>query len=76
MKFTMYHVCISVMDLEKSISFYEKTLGLKVIRRIDDANGDFRLAYLGADGVDCQLEVIWNREQQKLYNLGKDEIHF
>lgn len=24
MKFTMYHSCITVLDLEKSIAFYEK----------------------------------------------------
>ena len=59
MKFTMYHACISVMHLDKSIEFYNKALGLSVVKRIDDANGEFRLAYLGCEGFDCQLEIIW-----------------
>ena len=29
MKFTMYHTCITVLDLEKSMKFYEEALGLK-----------------------------------------------
>lgn len=29
MKFTMYHACITVLDLEKSMKFYEEALGLQ-----------------------------------------------
>ena len=75
MKFTMYHACISVMHLDKSIEFYNKALGLSVVKRIDDANGEFRLAYLGGEGFDCQLEIIWKRDQKEPYNLGDNEIH-
>ena len=35
MKFTMYHSCITVLNLEKSIEFYEKALGLSEIRRME-----------------------------------------
>ena len=31
MKFTMYHACITVLDLEKSMKFYEEALGLQEI---------------------------------------------
>lgn len=75
MKFEMYHACISVMDLEKSIDFYAKALGLSVIKQIDDCNGKFRLAYLGNAESKCQLEVIWNRDKREPYNLGDNETH-
>ena len=39
MKFTMYHTCITVLDLEKSMKFYEEALGLKEVRRIEAADG-------------------------------------
>ena len=31
MKFEMYHSCITVLDLEKSLDFYERALGLKPV---------------------------------------------
>ena len=37
MKFKMIHNNINVSNLEKSMAFYEKALGLKEVRRI---NGD------------------------------------
>lgn len=75
MKFSMYHTCISVADLDASIEFYSKALGLKVVKRIDDGDGEFRLAYLGTDYNEYQLEIIWNRDKEGTYNLGDNEIH-
>lgn len=78
MDFSMYHACVSVADLDKSIDFYEKALGLKVMKRTDDPDGEFRLAYLSADGQEsgqCQLEVIWNRDKTGSYDLGDNETH-
>ena len=43
MKFTMYHTCITVLDLEKSMKFYEEALGLKEVRRIEAANGSSKI---------------------------------
>ncbi len=56
MKFSMEHACISVTDLERSIKLYNKALGLKVIKRTDDDEGEFRLAYLGT------LDRLWHNE--------------
>lgn len=33
MKFTFYHNNINVADLDKSIEFYKKALGLKITKR-------------------------------------------
>jgi len=36
MKFRIDHSNINVLDLDKSIAFYEEALGLHVVRRNDD----------------------------------------
>ena len=45
MKFKMVHENYNVADLQKSLAFYEKALGLREVRRI---NGDgFTIVYIG-----------------------------
>ena len=47
MKFEMYHSCITVLDLEKSLAFYEKALGLKPVRTIEAEDGSSKIVFLG-----------------------------
>lgn len=49
-KATFDHFNINVTDLEKSIEFYNKALGLKEAKRKEAADGSFILVYL-SDGV-------------------------
>lgn len=44
------HFNFNVLDLDKSIAFYNKALGLKEIRRKVAADGSFILVYLGGWG--------------------------
>lgn len=76
MKFTFAHNNFNVVNLEKSLKFYEEALGLKEVRRKEAADGSFILVYLG-DGVsDYQLELTWLRDWEKdSYNLGDNEFH-
>ena len=39
MKFTFYHNNINVADLDKSIEFYKKALGLKITKETEAADG-------------------------------------
>ena len=41
------HFNFNVLDLEKSIRFYEKALGLKEVRRKTASDGSFILVYMG-----------------------------
>ena len=47
MKFKFNHNNFNVLDLEKSIAFYEEALGLKVVNEFKAPDGSFILAYMG-----------------------------
>ena len=75
MHFSFLHNNINVFDLQKSIAFYNDTLGLKEVRRIESEDGSFTTVYLG-DGVSKHtLELTWLRDKTTPYNLGDNEIH-
>lgn len=75
MKFNIAHTNINVKDIDKSISFYEKALGLSVKSRKNAADGSFTIAFL-ADGESVHmLELTWLRDKEGPYNLGDNESH-
>ena len=69
------HFNFNVLDLEKSLEFYEKALGLKEVRRKEADDGSFILVYLGEDETDFQLELTWLRDWKEPYDLGDLEFH-
>lgn len=73
MKFQMYHENYNVTDLDKSLAFYEKALGLKEKRRVNGE--DFVIAYLGNDESDFELELTWLQDHPQPYDLGECEFH-
>lgn len=75
MKFKMYHENYNVLDLERSMAFYDKALGLKPMKRIDAEDGSFVIVYLGNETTDFQLELTWLRDREEPYNLGDEEFH-
>lgn len=69
------HFNINVLDLDRSIGFYGKALGLKEVRRKEAKDGSFILVYL-TDGVTgFSLELTWMRDRKESYNLGDNEFH-
>ena len=75
MDFTFAHNNFNVLDLEKSLKFYEEALGLKEVRRKEAADGSFILVYLGDGKTPHQLELTWLRDRKEPYNLGENEFH-
>lgn len=75
MQFRFDHNNINVFDLKKSISFYEKALGLKEMRKIDGPEGSFQLIFLGDGQSSHQLELTWLRDRKEPYKLGDNEFH-
>ena len=74
-KSTFDHLNINVTDLERSIAFYEKALGLKEAKRKEAADGSFILVYLGDDSDNFLLELTWLRDKEGAYELGDNETH-
>ncbi len=75
MKFKMYHENYNVLDLKRSMEFYEKALGLTEVRRIEPEDGSFIIVYLGNDTTDFTLELTWLKDRTEPYNLGECEFH-
>lgn len=75
MKFKMIHNNINVLNLEKSMAFYEEALGLTEVRRIAPEDGSFLIVYVANEYADHRLELTWLRDRTEPYNLGDNEIH-
>ena len=69
------HFNFNVLDLEKSLAFYEKALGLKEVRRKVARDESFILVYLGDTEGHFTLELTWLRDRTEAYNLGECEYH-
>ena len=75
MNFTFCHNNFHVLDLEKSLKFYEEALGLKEARRKVADDGSFILVYLSDGKTNHTLELTWLRDWDRPYNLGDNEFH-
>jgi len=69
------HFNCNVMNLEKSVAFYQKALGLSELRRHNAADGSFTLVFMGDGATGFSLELTWLRDRKEPYNLGDNEIH-
>lgn len=75
MSFTFAHSNINVKNLEESLAFYKKALGLTEARRKDAADGSFTLVYLQDGNSNYLLELTCLRDHPQPYDLGENEIH-
>lgn len=69
------HYNFNVLDLEKSLQFYNKALGLKEARRKVAGDGSFILVYLTDGQTGFSLELTWLRDRAEAYDLGECEFH-
>lgn len=71
-QYRLLHTMIRVMDLEKSIDFYTRHLGMKLLRKTDFPNGRFTLAFLGYGEEESStvIELTHNWDQKEPYQLG------
>lgn len=75
MAYKFVHNNFNVLDLEKSLKFYEDALGLTVSRSIESKDGSFKIVYLTDGQTDHLLELTWLKEWDRPYNLGDNEFH-
>ncbi|OUS30837.1 lactoylglutathione lyase [Thalassotalea sp. 42_200_T64] len=66
------HTMLRVGDLDKSISFYQDVLGMRLLRRSDNEQYQYTLAFLGYDDManSTVLELTYNWGQTS-YDLGE-----
>ncbi len=75
--FQFLHTMIRVVDLDKSIDFYTRHLGMKLLRKKDFPSGEFTLAFLGYGDEDNHtvIELTHNWGQIEPYDLGNGFGH-
>ena len=68
----LLHTMIRVFDLDKSIDFYTRHLGMKLLRRKDYPSGEFTLAFIGYGDEDenTVIELTHNWGQKTPYDKG------
>ena len=69
------HFNFNVLDLKRSLAFYERALGLRPVREKQAPDGSFRLVYLGDGQTGFTLELTWLRDRTEPYDLGEGEYH-
>lgn len=74
MKIRYLHTMVRVLDLERSIAFYE-LLGLRETRRIESEAGRFTLVFMAPEGQEeCPVELTFNWDGDA--GLPSDSRHF
>ena len=72
--FQFLHTMIRVKDLEKSLDFYTRHLGMKVLRQQDYPSGEFTLAFVGygdeKDHTVIELTHNWGQEEDYSHGSG------
>jgi lactoylglutathione lyase len=65
------HTMIRVGDLDRSVDFYTRVLGMKELRRHDVPAGEYTLAFVGYGGedTDAVLELTYNYGKTQ-YEMG------
>ena len=75
MSFAFNHFNFNVLDLERSLKFYDEALGLKVVREKKASDGSFILKFLGDGKSAFQLELTYLADRTEPYDLGEQEFH-
>ena len=73
----LLHTMIRVFDLDRSIDFYTRLLGMRLLRRADFEGGRFTLTFVGyGDEADTAvIELTHNWDQAEPYTIGSGFGH-
>ncbi|MFI4988784.1 MAG: lactoylglutathione lyase [Alphaproteobacteria bacterium] len=71
-RFRFLHTMIRVRDLDKSLDFYTRLLGMKLLRKKDFPTGEFTLAFVGygEEENSTVIELTHNWPRKEPYALG------
>lgn len=82
----LLHTMLRVGDLERSIEFYTQVLGMDLLRRSENPEYEYSLAFVGFDGgnpgqAEIELTYNWGQSEYDMGTayghiaLGVDDIH-
>ena len=73
----LLHTMIRVKDLDKSLDFYVRLLGMNELRKTDFPTGEFTLAFVGygEEKNSTVIELTHNWGQEEPYDLGSGFGH-
>ena len=73
----LLHTMIRVLDLEKSIDFYTRLLGMRLLSRKDYPSGEFTLVFVGYgdESSTAVIELTHNWGQKEPYTIGSGFGH-
>ena len=76
--FRLDHTMIRVFDQEKTMDFYTRILGMKLLRQNEYADGRFTNSFVGYQGEDdgTTIEMTYNWDQTEPYDMGNAWGHF
>ena len=74
MKFKMIHNNFNVLDLDKSLQFYNEAFGLTEAAR-KEKEGEYIIVYLTDGNGPHLLELTWLPQWTRPYLLGDNEFH-
>jgi len=70
------HTMVRVRDLDASLRFYCDGLGLREVRRKENAQGRFTLVFLAAtDSPESEIELTWNWGSDEDYGSARNFGH-
>lgn len=68
------HTMVRVTNLEESLDFYCRKLGLRELRRAENPQGRFTLVFLAAEGDQAMVELTYNWDPET-YTGGRNFGH-
>lgn len=71
------HQMMRVRDLDKSVDFYTRILGMKLLRQTEYPDGKFTNTFVGyqPEGEGTSLELTYNWDQDEDYEMGQGWGH-
>ena len=75
--YRLLHTMVRVRDLDKSLDFYTRLLGMTLLRKTDYPSGRFTLAFVGYgdEKETAVVELTHNWDQAEPYELGSGFGH-
>lgn len=76
-QYRLLHTMIRVFDLDKSLDFYTRHLGMTLLRKTDYEGGRFTLAFVGygEEADTAVIELTHNWDQAEPYAIGSGFGH-